>query len=56
MFVTAHIHSLWEDNVFTHVCLSVSQSVQLYLRGGSHVNFAHDAVGHSIALYKSIMG
>ena len=32
----------------------VCQSVQLL--GGSHVNFAHDALGHSIVVYKSIMG
>ena len=40
--------------MFSH--MFVSLSVQLYLGRGSHVNFAHDALGHSIVVYKSIMG
>ena len=43
------IRSVREGNVFT--CF-VCQSVKL---GGSHVNFAHDALGCSIAVYKSII-
>ena len=48
--ITTRISSLRESNV-SH--MFVSLSVQLYSRG-AHVNFAHDAVGHSIAVYKSI--
>ena len=54
LFVTTRIHSVWEGNVFTSVCLSVSLLNSRV--GGSDVNFAHDALGHSIAAYKSIMG
>ena len=46
---TAH-HVVREGNVFTRVCLSICPM------GGSHVNFAHDALGHSIVVSKSIMG
>ena len=49
---TAYIHSAGEGNVFTHVCLSVCPM----LVEGPHVNFAHDALGCSIVVYKSIMG
>ena len=49
---TACIRSVWK--VMFSV-LFVRQSVQLR-DGGSHVNFAHDALGHSIVVYKSIMG
>ena len=34
----------------------VSQSVQLAGGGGGGLNFAHDALGHSIVVCKSIMG
>ena len=44
-------HVVREGNVFTRVCLSICSTP-----GGSHVNFAHDALGHSIEIYKSIMG
>ena len=27
IIITARIHSVWEDNVFTHVCLSVSSTL-----------------------------
>ena len=48
LFITARICSVWEGDVFTHVCLSVCPT----LDGGSpHVNFAHDALGHSILVY-----
>ena len=47
LLVTARIRSLWEGNVFTHVCLSVSLSVQLY-PGGSHVTFPMIHWGSSI--------
>ena len=36
------------------VCQSVSLSNSG--GGGPHVNFVHDALGHSIAVYNSIMG
>ena len=49
VFITAR-HVVREGNVFTRVCQSVK------LQGGSHVNFAHDALGCSIVVYKSIMG
>ena len=39
--------------MFSH--MFVCQSVQLW-GVGTHVNFAHDALGHSIVVYKSIMG
>ena len=38
--------------MFSHVF--VFQSVKLRGGDGSHVNFAHDALGYSIAVYKSI--
>ena len=50
--ITAH-NVVREGNVFTHVCQSVCPTLW---GGGSHVNFAHDALGHSIVVYKSIMG
>ena len=40
--------------MFSH--MFVCQSVQLWGGGASHVNLAHDALGHSIVVYKSIMG
>ena len=50
-------HVVREGNVFIRVFLSVCST----LGGGSHVNFAYDVLGHSIAVYsiavyKSIMG
>ena len=39
--------------IFSH--MFICQSVKLW-GGGSHVNFAHDALGHSIVVYKSIIG
>ena len=50
IFITAR-HIVREGNVFTCVCLSICPT-----GGRSHVNFAHDALGHSIVVYKSIMG
>ena len=52
---TARTRSVREGNVFSRVCLLVCLS-NSGGGGGSHVNFAHDALGHSIAVYKSIMG
>ena len=38
--------------MFSHMFVSLLNSGG----GGSHVNFAHDALGYSNAVYKSIMG
>ena len=42
-----------EGNVFTRLSVSLLNSGG---GGASHVHFADDALGHSIAVYKSIMG
>ena len=55
LLITPRIRSVREGNIFSLVYLSVCLS-NLGGGGDSHVIFFHDALGHSITVYKRIMG